>query len=136
MSKRFTRRIKKDYRKLFNNALTPVISVSYIEDIVTEETGEGGGETTSSFWSSKPATRSDGFDTKAIIEIVTNLNIHKYRYADIDAGKVIFYIPVDFDLSDKRDVRVVWQDKEYRIRRVVPDGFLGDEPAYQVLIQE
>lgn len=78
----------------------------------------------------------ESLGVKCLNDIVSDLNIKKYPYAEIQSGKNLFFVPWDYDLTEKQNIKVLWNSKSYFIKKVVPHQPLGDEFLCQLLIQE
>jgi len=70
-----------------------------------------------------------------IVDVVDNLNIERYRWANVKIGTVIFYISNDVDLDDKLNITVEWNGKRYRVETPINHQPLGDAFMAKMLVQ-
>ena len=121
---------KKAYKQLKKNFAKIIKESETLIDIYYNEPGN-----TNSGWNTV-GERKSYYGIKAIIDIVNNLNIGIYKWANIEVGKAIFYIPLDCDLDDKTNIEVFWNEMKYPIQRAVPYIPLGQEFLCQILVQK
>lgn len=117
------KQIKKDFKKALASPLAATITIEY--NLPADE---------ESLWDDI-GTIQRHENVKALTDVVSNLNIEKYRYAHIQTGKIIFYISNDYDLSNAKNIKIYWAGQIYDIDKAIPHQQLGDEYLCQMLIQ-
>ena len=115
--------IRRDYRRLVKR-VGITIDISFKTPV-----GDSGG------WGG--TFENGGYaNVKCLNDIVDDLNIKKYAYAEVQGGKNLFFIPLEYDLEGKKEIKVIWNNNVYRIRKAIPHQPLGDGFLCQLLIQE
>lgn len=118
------KQIKKDFYKALASPLAATITIEYNSPVDSNQ----------SLWDSQLNIKTY-VNVKALYDIVSNLNIEKYRYAHIQTGKVIFYISNEYDLSNATNIKILWAGQIYDIDKAIPHQQLGNECLCQMLIQ-
>lgn len=75
-------------------------------------------------------------EIKCLYDVTDDLNVKKYPYAEVTSGKSLFFVPLEYDLRGKDNIRIIWNGQIINIKKATPYQPIGDEFLCQLLIQE
>lgn len=124
MDKRYERLAKKQFHQLLRSDGI-IINLQY--DIAPVDA-------TNKLWTTGQVQYKNNI--KALYQVVSNLNIAQFQYANVKIGKYIFYVDYDLvSLKDTKNIKIFWRSDTFNIDKAIPDGALSDGFLNWMLVQ-
>jgi hypothetical protein len=126
--KALERQMKRDMKEALALGFNPVITIEY-------QTKPP--EATNDLWQTGILWYYT--DIPALIKVVSPYNLVDEKFANISAGKTMFFINYDlkYDFRNKKNFCVIFDKRRYNIDRIYPDILLSDGSyLYYVLIEK
>lgn len=119
------KQIKRAFNKAIKSEFAIIVDIEYEELLSPSE-----------LWDSENSIINRYENVRVLYDNIDDLNIKKYPYADIKIGKTIFFVPLDYNLINKKNIKVIHNERIYRIAYAIPHQPLGNSYLCQILVQE
>lgn len=125
MYKQAIKQIKKHFKNALKSEFAIIVNITYEENNASGD-----------LWWETDTEVGSYENVRVLYDVVDELNLKKYPYADVQNGKTLFFVPFEYNLIGKKNIKVIWNNDTYIIKKMNKHQPLGNEYLCQLLIQE